>query len=484
MIKNTYNIDFLEYAPILDEHGIKYKENGNWLFVGTPVFDDNYIFFISSRSLETIRLLRSILPLLDGAGVPFTLIKNQLLNYQVNGGLFGFHEVGKIITVFTASKEQAIYIADKLIPLTNVHNGISVNDGLRIGEVAYICYSRLMQRDSSGNIKVKFIKPKYSNLPFEVDKKYINLSLKNKIVGSCFLPVTLIHNVAKGQVYKGIKFKPFNSMNFISSFFSLEQCLIKIGYANAMDDQEGRDISTRMGWEVFVAKELYNKIKVPKVISFFQERGNSYLIYEWMKGKKLQDKLIELRNKMKWTEFSIELKNIFLSYYLKVLFLIGGLHSEGYVHRDISAANFMVLKNGELCLLDFEFAYSLKLNAPNPPFVIGTLGYVAPEQFELRTPTIFEDIYSLGALLIYLLSGISPDRFFEANKENLSQAIEQITDGTVFFKIIMQCIESVPESRPFISDIEKYVLDYLKVINSENVTRIDTKNPFILKSNL
>src|SRR5437867_8448691 len=87
-------------------------------------------------------------------------------------------------------------------------------------------------------------------------------------------------------------------------------------------------------------------------------------------------------------------------------------HGKGILHRDLQPGNILLDENGEPMVSDFGLAKWLNQTSDLTRTLetLGTPGYIAPEQAECRTtdPTGAADIYSLGAILFYLLAGRPP----------------------------------------------------------------------------
>src|SRR6266513_2087070 len=87
-------------------------------------------------------------------------------------------------------------------------------------------------------------------------------------------------------------------------------------------------------------------------------------------------------------------------------------HSKGILHRDLQPGNILLDENGEPMVSDFGLAKWLDQNSDLTRTLetLGTPGYIAPEQTEYPADklTSAADIYSLGAILFYLLAGRPP----------------------------------------------------------------------------
>jgi serine/threonine protein kinase len=83
-------------------------------------------------------------------------------------------------------------------------------------------------------------------------------------------------------------------------------------------------------------------------------------------------------------------------------------HSQGVVHRDLKPENVMVGSFGEVLVMDWGVAQVIADDAGTA--VVGTQGYMAPEQARAQNVDRRADVYALGGLLQFLLTGASPDK--------------------------------------------------------------------------
>jgi hypothetical protein len=92
-----------------------------------------------------------------------------------------------------------------------------------------------------------------------------------------------------------------------------------------------------------------------------------------------------------------------------VLRAVAAVHAAGLVHRDVKAQNVMRETGGRIVLMDFgsgwERGEAGRKREVSPE---GTPLYMAPELFAGQPPSVASDVYSVGVLLFFLVTGIHP----------------------------------------------------------------------------
>jgi CHASE2 domain-containing sensor protein len=96
---------------------------------------------------------------------------------------------------------------------------------------------------------------------------------------------------------------------------------------------------------------------------------------------------------------------------IQVADVLGYVHGHGLVHRDVKPSNVMVLADDSVKLLDFGLVHDDAATAlTKTGDVLGTLHYMAPEQFAGGKCSAASDVYSLGVLLCQMIAGELPPR--------------------------------------------------------------------------
>lgn len=180
----------------------------------------------------------------------------------------------------------------------------------------------------------------------------------------------------------------------------------------------------RMQIERFVReRDLLSALTHPRIARLydagFSEASQPYLAMEYVAGTMLLDYCDRLR-------LSIAQR---LQIFLQVLEAVQFAHARLIIHRDLKPSNILVTAEGRVSLLDFGIGKMLNGDAirdtpltqlPGHPL---TPEYASPEQITGQSLGIASDIYSLGVILIELLTGMRPYRLERNSRAALEEAI-------------------------------------------------------------
>jgi len=137
---------------------------------------------------------------------------------------------------------------------------------------------------------------------------------------------------------------------------------------------------------------------------------------------------------------------------------LAAAHAQGVIHRDVKPNNVMLGKDGSVRLLDFGLARGSGIDVTTltrTGTMLGTPGYMSPEQFDAHGVDERSDLYSLGVVLFEVLTGRlpfagqTPIAVALAHKTQTPPLPRSLRPGVPAWieHIVMRCLEKEPEKR-------------------------------------
>jgi eukaryotic-like serine/threonine-protein kinase len=145
--------------------------------------------------------------------------------------------------------------------------------------------------------------------------------------------------------------------------------------------------------------------QIPRLFAHFEERGEFYLVQEFVDGEDLSYEVIPGQ----------KLAEIAVTKLLKeILEILAVVHKKNIIHRDIKPQNLMRRRqDGKIVLIDFGAVKEVNTMKVNPQgqtsisVAVGSLGYMPSEQ-AVGQPKLSSDVYAVGMLGIQALTGLQP----------------------------------------------------------------------------
>ncbi|MER6001754.1 Stk1 family PASTA domain-containing Ser/Thr kinase [Nonomuraea angiospora] len=145
------------------------------------------------------------------------------------------------------------------------------------------------------------------------------------------------------------------------------------------------------------------RLSHPNVVHVFDQGTDNDVVYlsmEYVPGKTLRDILRE-RGRLPARET--------LEIMIPVLAALGAAHQAGMVHRDVKPENVLMTDDGRVKVVDFGLARAIEAtNQTRTGVMIGTIGYMAPEQVTTGAADVRSDVYAAGIMLFELVTGQQP----------------------------------------------------------------------------
>lgn len=157
------------------------------------------------------------------------------------------------------------------------------------------------------------------------------------------------------------------------------------------------EIRTRTEREVELLQHL-NHESIVKVYDQFPLGDNFYIVMEYVDGHNIEQ-YIKKFGAIPW-ERAARLM-------IKILEAMQFVHEKNFVHRDIKPNNIMIREDERICILDFGIAKDMNSyeNRTIAGTIIGSDGYMSPEQADGFSIDHRADIYALGCVFYFMLTG-------------------------------------------------------------------------------
>jgi serine/threonine protein kinase len=187
--------------------------------------------------------------------------------------------------------------------------------------------------------------------------------------------------------------------------------------------------------------------------------GAPYIVSELLEGETLRERMGGVALPQRKA----------IDYGLQIAHGLAAAHEKGIVHRDLKPENLFITKDGRLKILDFGLAKlsgaadgtrsqtevpTRRVNT-EPGMVMGTIGYMSPEQLRGQPADHRSDIFSFGAILYEMLSGRRAFRG-ESTADTISAILREDPpdlSGTnpsinpALERVVNHCLEKNPEER-------------------------------------
>jgi eukaryotic-like serine/threonine-protein kinase len=243
----------------------------------------------------------------------------------------------------------------------------------------------------------------------------------------------------------------------------------------AKDTRLGRDVAIKVLPETFAkdadrlrrfeqearAVAALNHPNILAIHDIGEYNGSPYLVSELLEGHSLR---AEMNNGALPTRRAVE-------YAAQIAQGLAAAHDKGIVHRDLKPENVFVTHDGRLKILDFGLAKLAKLRAAaddsatltlddaqqetTPGIVLGTVGYMSPEQVRGEPADARSDIFALGTILYEMLSGqraFKRDTSAETMTAILKEDPPEISASSkpvapAIERTVRRCLEKKPQLR-------------------------------------
>ncbi len=186
--------------------------------------------------------------------------------------------------------------------------------------------------------------------------------------------------------------------------------------------------------------------------------GSPYVVSELLEGETLRSRLVGALSPRKAIDYALQMAHG-----------LAAAHEKGIVHRDLKPENLFVTRDGRLKILDFGLAKLTRLETGRVPLtevptltagtepgvVLGTVGYMSPEQVRGHAADHRSDIFAFGSILYEMLTGrraFRGDSAIETMNAILKDEPPEISASRLGLspaldRVVRRCLEKSPVER-------------------------------------
>jgi eukaryotic-like serine/threonine-protein kinase len=238
---------------------------------------------------------------------------------------------------------------------------------------------------------------------------------------------------------------------------------IKAMGIDGLSTHEVSEATTAFEREALMLANLVHP-NLPAIYDYFYENQHWYLVMSFIEGTTLEEYLRSRGGRLPVEKV--------LPIGIQLCTVLGYLHKRRppIIFRDLKLTNVMRTPERQLYLIDFGVARLFKHGKVRDTIALGSPGYAAPEQYGRSQTTPQTDIYSLGATLYALLSGVDPS---EAPFRFAPLHIPAYPDLNT---LIMNMVENDAQKRPSSMSVVKQELQRIALGHSSEWAQQNWQN--------
>jgi serine/threonine protein kinase len=354
-------------------------------------------------------VLTRALPVLHEREATFKVASTRPFLGALNRGDFGPSQIGKFITVYPRSDNEATILAEQLDVVTCGLEGVDVpsDRSYRPQSLVYYRYGSFdnsVLQLATGEVVPALHRPdgtlvedkrltsyhavEWVSDPFRPDATDAVEPCDDSTEHDRYVRVAQIHRTSRSTVY------------FAIDTMELKRCVLKFAREPGSDHGPTVDERARLCNEALVLNDIAPSSTYPVLFDADLDGEHPFLVLQDLTGRTLAAHLAEAAASGRFDRQWIIDTAIGLCDSLQPL------HESGWVHGDLSPQNILVAENGDVRVLDFELA--TRVGSARSPIPCGTPGYMSPQQSACASSSVQDDVFALGAIMYYAATGADP----------------------------------------------------------------------------
>ncbi|MGN0537658.1 MAG: serine/threonine-protein kinase [Acutalibacteraceae bacterium] len=204
-----------------------------------------------------------------------------------------------------------------------------------------------------------------------------------------------------------------------------------------------------------------NHVNIIRVYDVIRDNHICTVLEQYVVGRTLEQLCMERILSEK------EVKNIIL----QICCGLKTLHENNIIHRDLTPSNIMLSDDGVVKIIDFDISRTEKDNSVRDTRILGTEGFAAPEQFGFGQTNSQTDIYALGVLINFMLTGgkLPSEEMYSGKMSVIIQKCIQI-DRNKRYKSVDEIVRALKRGRGYGVSIVDRIFDNIPGLRSPKIS--------------
>jgi serine/threonine protein kinase len=404
---------------------------------------------ISAHPSSAIVVLHRVLGLLLQARAPFKVAASLQALRTLNEGLYGWSQIGKFITIYPSSEAEAVELASLLDEHTHALTApkIPSDRPLYPGSLVHYRYgsfsSSLMMQEQDGIISPAIRTPTNAFIPDRRKNHY-------EAPGWCSDPfvkagisresIPMKRMLDRRYLLVGIMTaSPAHTLYLAGDLQAARSCVIKgpgIFWEQGTVDES---INQALYHEAEILRTLASVAQVPACYACLEQDGSVFLVLEDITGEPFTEYVKRLRDQGQQIT-----PGQALDWGKQIATILSAIHQQKLVYADLKSSNIIIDREQRLHLIDFELTDqqgSCSLGTR------GTRGYSSLQRQAGLPLDTADDIYSLGCLMYFIVTGAEPSEAPNVEALLARQPAWFSAAGALLQDLIWRCLSPSPKER-------------------------------------
>ncbi len=386
---------------------------GFWTNFSPPQYQflyQGWKIHISAVAWTARETLERTVPLLAARGIAFKVASDETMLRVSLSKNWSRSGAGKFMTIYPRSEEEFLEVAEALHQSTLDLRGpyILSDRPFKESKVVFYRYGEHMSRrrvEPLGFVTPLLEAPDGSWVP-EERTGYFRLPawVSDPVCRQAPLKPPGEDGVLlrdRYRVHRSLRFGAMGGIYGATDTLTGREVVIREARPLLGTFQDGADSFELLRKEARILQKLGPTGLLPEFVDLFQEWEHLFLVQERIEAESLWGYAINFYF-ARSDESPAESFAMFRDTALKLIAALRTVHTHGVVLRDLTRSNTLVTPDGRIRFIDLEFAY--EVGTEDAVLWVQTPGYASPEQLRSQHPTYRDDHYSLGVLLLDILT--------------------------------------------------------------------------------